>query len=421
MKKHLTFACAVLSLILISGCKLPTRISSQNLSYIYKTEDQSIHPIFTVFHVNDSLTRIHYKLNSAELLYSKKNHDQYIANVTMHATLVDAYEYETIRDSLTHRIEHLGNNAVQQLITGTFNVHAVSGKNYLLAIKTTDVNRGESALSYIEVNKEKQAGAQYYRVLESRKNLDILRRYTGNDEEITIQSGIPNTDSLFVRFYDRDFPLPAPPFSIVNPKAFSYRADSVFYLPLNTEHKLTTTLHKTGFYHFQADSSTQNGITLYSFGDNYPKVANSEGLIGPLRYLTTQQEYDHMMGEANPRMAAEDFWRGSGGSDERSRDLMHKYYSRVENANRYFTSYIEGWKTDRGLIYIIFGPPNVLYKTSSGENWIYGEEHNALSLQFTFTKVDNPFSENDFTLNRSPMYKNSWYRAVDTWRQGRIY
>ena len=33
----------------------------------------------------------------------------------------------------------------------------------------------------------------------------------------------------------------------------------------------------------------------------------------------------------------------------------------------------------------------------------------------------NIFTENDYKLERSPMYKSSWYKAVDAWRSGRAY
>jgi hypothetical protein len=62
-----------------------------------------------------------------------------------------------------------------------------------------------------------------------------------------------------------------------------------------------------------------------------------------------------------------------------------------------------------------------VYKSSVSESWTYGSPSNALSLNFLFTKVNNPFSDNDFTLNRSPIYEGFWYRAVDVWRQGRVY
>ncbi|CUS97606.1 GWxTD domain-containing protein [Candidatus Kryptonium thompsonii] len=37
---------------------------------------------------------------------------------------------------------------------------------------------------------------------------------------------------------------------------------------------------------------------------------------------------------------------------------MEEYYSRVKYANEHFGHYLEGWKTDMGMVYIIFGPPS---------------------------------------------------------------
>ena len=73
------------------------------------------------------------------------------------------------------------------------------------------------------------------------------------------------------------------------------------------------------------------------------------------------------------------------------------------------------------MVYLIYGAPNVIYRTSNSEVWTYGEENNINSLNYTFTKVNNPFTENDFILERSSSYKQSWYVAVDIWRQGRVY
>ncbi|MCH7783138.1 GWxTD domain-containing protein [candidate division KSB1 bacterium] len=53
------------------------------------------------------------------------------------------------------------------------------------------------------------------------------------------------------------------------------------------------------------------------------------------------------------------------------------YYRRVRFANEEFTQYKDGWKTDRGMIYILFGPPNqVFYSDFSSfekatQQWVY--------------------------------------------------
>ena len=109
------------------------------------------------------------------------------------------------------------------------------------------------------------------------------------------------------------------------------------------------------------------------------------------------------------------------GKDENTaKSLIREYYKRVEIANRYFGTYREGWKTDRGIIFIVYGQPSTIYKDLNSESWIYGEENNILSVKFTFRKIRSEESDNIFILQRSEDYKSNWYRAVDDWRQGRI-
>ena len=121
------------------------------------------------------------------------------------------------------------------------------------------------------------------------------------------------------------------------------------------------------------------------------------------------------------KLAVDNFWLNVTGNPDRGRKIVRHFYGRVEEANRYFSSYVEGWKSDRGMIFIVYGPPDVVYKNSNAESWTYGEEGNITSVNFTFYKADNPFSDNDFRLSRSVIYKNSWFHAVDAWRQGIVY
>ena len=108
------------------------------------------------------------------------------------------------------------------------------------------------------------------------------------------------------------------------------------------------------------------------------------------------------------------------GSRERAREAIAAYYGRVESADRHFTSYTQGWKTDRGLVHIIFGTPTTIRKDDRSETWIYGDETNLMSLMFAFHKRDDPFSDNDLVLQRDPQLKTAWYRNVESWRNGRI-
>jgi GWxTD domain-containing protein len=54
-----------------------------------------------------------------------------------------------------------------------------------------------------------------------------------------------------------------------------------------------------------------------------------------------------------------EFWRSRDRNPNTPRnERLEEYYAKVEYANRNFRHYIDGWKTDMGMVYIIFGSPN---------------------------------------------------------------
>lgn len=58
-------------------------------------------------------------------------------------------------------------------------------------------------------------------------------------------------------------------------------------------------------------------------------------------------------------------------------ELMNEYYKRVAYSNIHFDSFVDGWETDMGMIYIIFGAPDDIERTvlsqvqNSTEIWYY--------------------------------------------------
>ena len=51
-------------------------------------------------------------------------------------------------------------------------------------------------------------------------------------------------------------------------------------------------------------------------------------------------------------------------------EFKEEHYRRIAYANEHFSSSIPGWKTDRGRIYITYGPPNEIDDHSSGGSYI---------------------------------------------------
>jgi len=90
-------------------------------------------------------------------------------------------------------------------------------------------------------------------------------------------------------------------------------------------------------------------------------VADLNKAIGQLKFIAKQEEIDEIKKapEAERIEKFEKFWEKrdpTAGTPEN--ELMDEYYRRVAYANENFSSFKEGWKSDMGMIYIIFGPPS---------------------------------------------------------------
>jgi GWxTD domain-containing protein len=174
-------------------------------------------------------------------------------------------------------------------------------------------------------------------------------------------------------------------------------------------------------YFFTHDPTRRSGLCIKASGTHYPRVKDADALQWPLRFITTKTEHEEIIKNAYPKMIIDRFWLECGGSKEHARELIRVFYRRVEEANYYFSTYTEGWRTDRGMIHLLFGNPNQIIRTSQGEVWNYGEDQSASLLSFNFRKVESSWTNNLYVLEREPGYKPYWERMVQTWRSGKIY
>lgn len=406
----------LLGLILFSGC-YTERISNQNLSYLYDRDASFLHPEFNVLHKNDSVTELHFRINSNELLYlHNRNSNFYSSQFRLRYEVFTQIESRILIDSSVVIIRDSSLIMQGKTISGIIELKPSRIKRSLLKIDLYDVRRGSRVRRYFEIDRSNTNSRQFFTMKMVGKNQSLSRNHISKDERVIV-SHVSGAKQAIVRYYHRDFPLPKPPFSVEPPKVFDYTADSVFTIDLSRPIQL----EKEGFYHFQINDSTKDGFTVFRFKESYPNVKEVEDLIAPLRFLNSNSEYKKIKQADFQKAEVDRFWLKLAGNQDRAKLLIQKYYSRVEDSNEFFTSYVDGWKTDRGLVYLIFGPPNIIYKNSGSEHWIYGEENNPSSLGLTFYRVRNPFTDNDYRLDRSPIYKSSWYNAVDMWRQGRVY
>lgn len=156
---------------------------------------------------------------------------------------------------------------------------------------------------------------------------------------------------------------------------------------------------------------------IYRGSIAFPGISDGKEMTEATRYIMNKEEYLRCMESSEPKKEIEFFWKEIGGSKERARELIRQYYNRVIEANELFTDFSgPGFKTDRGMIYIVFGKPDHVYYHNQGEIWHYGSTPEKSTLNFTFRLKNKRYE-----LERWSMYKDHWYFMVDSWRQGKIH
>ena len=223
------------------------------------------------------------------------------------------------------------------------------------------------------------------------------------------------SDEWFVSYYDDNFPAAAPSFSEAQarvPRAMA--VDSVFKIRAGDE----VNFSMKGLYLIQRDTTSLEGFAFRSEED-YPQYTKLANLPGPLIYITTRQEYERLEAVQGNKKTFDRVILSITVDTDRARTLMRNYFRRVELANRYFTSYKEGWKTDRGMIYIIFGKPDEVFRFDNREVWRYDNEQ-FRDISFNFSRSNSLFDPGNYVLIREKKYEDTWYEVIDLWRNARF-
>ena len=410
------FYYSIIVVLSFAGCS----ISNSNLNGYDSNIGIMMYPKFKVYHHRESQSKLFFKLLTNEVLYTRNNRNQpFQANVILKYK-VNYVNNKSIVDSGTIQIKDQYINYKHQSLDTSINFVFEVGKIGSIELNVYDLNRSRTTNKILKIDKLNQANKQFF-ILHDNNNEVLLKNHFHSDQTIYISSNFHRDKTIYTFNNHTNFPLPLPPFSKSSYLTFSKKTDYAKALSFQEDNKIKYTFPNKGFAYFQLDSLSDDGFTLFNFQENYPLLKNASDLIPPLRYLTTKEEYKLLLMEKNPKDAVDQFWLNKINSSERARNLIRNYYSRVQLANDLFTSHVEGWKTDRGLISIIFGSPSYVRNNKNYETWIYGNDHNSNTIKFTFEKIKNPFSSNDYLLKRSYAYKTPWYIAVENWRSGKVY
>jgi GWxTD domain-containing protein len=215
---------------------------------------------------------------------------------------------------------------------------------------------------------------------------------------------------VWIKYFDRSFKSAAPPFS---DKGYKFNPKKNITELVEVPSRSTIKLEGEGLYFIQSDTSTLDGFYLNVFSDKYPRISSANQMIESTRYIMKTEEYRALSNTARQKDAIDKFWMGRARDKEFAKELIKTYYTRVQIANRDFTTYKEGWKTDKGMLYLIFGVPGLIRKTKQGEIWSYGSSGKRSAVKFEFRRVNG-----QSLLLRSDFFKRPWDVEIYEWRKG---
>jgi GWxTD domain-containing protein len=154
----------------------------------------------------------------------------------------------------------------------------------------------------------------------------------------------------------------------------------------------------------------------------FPSPVTYKELIESAAYIATQGEKSDMRKAANDeerRKCFEEFWLKLCPDQTKAKNLIRQYYSRIERANQYFTVVQDGWRTDRGMVYTVMGPPEQTASSFATQTWYYPGRGGSSETVFVFKRLirtTEGLSAEDYVLDRLNSTEVTWNDAISSWR-----
>jgi len=411
----------LLSVITVSCKVFQKSITPRNLERIYDPASSSIHPDITVYNTSDTSSLIVERVYTKELLFNNANSENILlARLKVICNVYDINDKYNLVDSLTTTYKFDKNsNILYHTLEIPFN--SVIGNDYILEIITSDLNRKSHQYTFRRIDRTKEVSPLDFAFFNKLNGEVLLKPFIKDNREFGIKTYKKNYDSLYVHFFTNDFEVSKPPYlndTLVenvetSDTTWTCYLDSINYENFNNE----------GIYYFTEDKNLDlnRGFPLFNFGKGFPLVQTPSDLAKPIVYLDSLDLIpDIDSTEKLTKLAVDNYWLDKANNMDKSRELLKIYYNRVMFANMYFTSYKEGWQTDRGMIYIIYGLPDYLFKSGKEERWIYNPEGAGTGITFTFNYAESPFSLNHYVLDREKLKATAWNEAIKMWEKGEI-
>lgn len=414
MDKPLVF---LLLVSLFLGCSSNHYLSNENLSYLYDYKPQSQIKA-RVFYEDPKQPKLIAQIPKSRLepMNSNRKSEAKTFSIKISYLIYQNYEYYQVLDSQSVTFKNKS-QPEKSYIQYQFDLPPVK-KRYLIALSVKDLVVEEKNTTFTYYQPYHSAGYQQIAVLDGDGHYQI-QPYAATNDTFSLRHAEDTRTLVGNRFGNQPIQVAPPPFvqEYRNQTLKNLRKDSSF--TVDTESPFS--LKEQGLFAFAKGVNNSNNYNLLVTNQHFPEVNKVSQLVKGLIYLTPSESFNQMMKSNAPKKVVDSFWlKCAGGNKQRAKKLIQYYYNGMEQANAHFTTYKKGWKTDRGMIYMIFGAPYMVYRENDREIWLYPQSENFPELKFEFFRRSHPLCKEYYELKRTAYYRKLWFRAVGKWRNGEV-
>jgi GWxTD domain-containing protein len=407
-----------------------TPVDTKDISYIYNPTRNSFNPAYYLNTQSDESVILAVRFLSNDLFFSEANPEGIpTAAVLISVKLFQTDQGRILADTASYNINIIRDPNRREYIYN-LPLKVKKGNKYMTEVKILDRLRMMVSQAFVPFNTLSPLNKYNFVSVGYFNKNQLFSQVLRVDEYINLLYSRGPVDSLYISYFKPFSEIPDAPSMMLPQKTVDYEPMRIVALPYSDT--LPIMLPKEGIFLCSVERDIRDGYAIMNFGPSYPNMTTPEEMIEPLIYLAPLFEIEQMRSSSKPKLALDDFWIKCGGNIEKARELIRIFYTRVVYSNVYFTSYAEGWRTERGMIYIIYGPPDKVYKSSEGETWGYrkpvvksswGGRYSVKEeyLFFNFKQRENVFSDNDYYLSRSETLVTYWDQAVLSWRKGIVF
>jgi GWxTD domain-containing protein len=246
-----------------------------------------------------------------------------------------------------------------------------------------------------------------------------FKNYINVGQTLTLKSFFANADSLFLVQQTNNSTAALSPMS-TSKKDENNEFKKIKTISIKPNEAITFDTPGT-FYISESSVYSNNVMGFVVNNSRFPNLTEAALLLEPLVYMSTPKEIETLRSTSEPKKALDLYFLNLAKGDQKiAKSIISSYYNRVSQANNLFSTYKEGWKTDKGMVFIIMGPPSRVQKNRQKEIWQYTQNQNNSDIIFTFQKKNNKYITDHYELVRYPEYASFWYPYVELWRKGSI-